>query len=65
MNFYAYISHVELGHEPLGTDGRMLFCLKTTRGAIKHVSRQWKAKWSLYTYSNFFDDSTFKLIQKG
>ena len=38
MKFYAYIPDKN-GDEPLGTENRILFELKTTQGAIKRSSR--------------------------
>ena len=65
MKFYAYIPTDE-GREPLGTEHNTLFELKTVKGAIKR-SRQslGSTNFRLYTYWNFYDDSTFKLVYKG
>lgn len=66
MKFYAYDSNVELRKERLGTDGKLLFDYKQYWRAIKHVERIFKGKnWSLYKYSNFYDDSTFRLLKRG
>jgi hypothetical protein len=66
MQFYAYNSHAELGNEPLGTDGKLLFELKTYSGAVRRVQHCFKnTPWNLYTYLNFYDNSTFKLVQRS
>ena len=61
MKFYAYKQDVGLGKEPLGTDGRMLFELKTVAGAIRRCRSYGYSR--LFSYSNFYDDGTFKEIE--
>jgi hypothetical protein len=63
MKFYAYLSELPLGKEPLGTAGKLLFELKTKKGAIKHCQRIWKEKkFHIYTYTNFYDNDTFRVV---
>lgn len=63
MKFYAYQGDYELGAEPLGTEGKLLFCLQTVRGAHNRVRRAWGRKpYRLYTYGDFFDNDTFKRV---
>ncbi len=63
MNFYVYPG----SEEPLGTEGRLVWRdLKTRSGAIRRARRIFKGKpFSLYTFTNFYDDSTFTCILKG
>jgi hypothetical protein len=64
MKFYAYIGKAELGKESLGTFGRHLFELKTTKGAIRHCKNYFNGKdFRLYVYSNFFNNKTFKEVR--
>lgn len=63
MKFYAYKGDYEIGHEPCGTEGKLMFELKTTRGAIKRVRGIFKSSpFKLYTYTNFYDDNTFRVV---
>ena len=63
--FYAYSGLYELGKEPCGSDGRMLFELKTTLGAVNRCARVFKDKpFMLYTYTNFYDNKTFRLVYR-
>lgn len=63
MNFYIYKGHAPLGQEPLGTENKNLWWdLKTVRGAIKRARRFFGNDFSLYTYTNFYDSSTFKQV---
>jgi hypothetical protein len=62
MKLYAYVPR-EDGTEPVGSSNRMLFELKTIRGAKNRCESIWKNKrYKIYTYYNFYDDSTFKLL---
>lgn len=62
MKFYAYIPR-EDGTEPMGTDHTTLFELKTIKGAIKRAGRSLNSLYfRLYTYQNFYDDKTFRLV---
>jgi hypothetical protein len=66
MRFYGYLGHDALGCEPLGTQGRHLKELKTIRGAIKHFTTWFNDKpFTLYSYGNFYDDETFRLVYKN
>lgn len=62
MKFYAYKGTAELGKEPLGTSGKMLFELKTVNGAIRRAVRLYGRSCTIYTYTNFYRDSTFRLV---
>jgi hypothetical protein len=61
--FYAYVPN-ENGKEPLGTFNKLLFELKTLRGAVNRCSKIFKKSYRLYTYTNFYDEKTFTLILK-
>jgi len=63
MNFYMYKGKDELGKEPLGTSGRHIWRdLKTVRGAITRARSLYGEDFTLYTFSNFYDDKTFKKV---
>lgn len=65
MNFYAYEPDKN-GNEPMGTEGRVLFELKTTRGAIRRAFRRFSGRpFRLYKYTNFYNDKTFTLIYEN
>ena len=63
MNFYVHPG----SEEPMGTEGRLIWRdLKTRRGAIRRARRIFKGKpFSLYIFTDFYDDSTFRCILKG
>lgn len=71
MNFYAYFVSGELkgdgkDDEPIGTANRMIWKdLKTVRGALNRIQRYLMADekaWKLFSFTNFYDDKTFKLV---
>lgn len=68
MKFYAYtpdkkIDYSELKNEPVGTFGKSMFELKTINGAINRCKRIFNNNpFILYSYTNFYNDKTFKLI---
>jgi len=62
MKFYAYIPTVD-GEEPVGTFSRVLFELKTVRGAKRRAERLLGSNYKLFQYTNFYDDKTFRRIQ--
>ena len=65
MDFYYYDSLVPLGKEGAGTQGKGMFHdLKTVKGAIRRLRSYGYKEFSLYTYTKFFDDKTFKLVHK-
>lgn len=62
MKFYAYIMDKD-GKEPFGTANRLLFTLKTINGATNRCFRIFKGKpYKLFSYTNFYDDKTFREI---
>ncbi len=61
MKFYAYKPTKE-GKEPLGSMNCILFELKTIRGAKARAKRNFKDNFKLFSYTNFYDDKTFKEI---
>lgn len=61
MKFYAYIP-TDTGKEPTGSDNRIIFELKTIKGAIKRAINSLGHTFQLHKYSNFYDDNTFQLI---
>jgi len=65
QNFYAYKGNEELGKESLGTEGRWIWKdLKTLRGAVKRMNALRYASFRIYTFWNFYDNKTFKLVYK-
>ncbi len=63
MRFYAHAGTSILGSEPCGSNGRFLFELKTTAGAIRRCRRVFGDEpFRLYSFSSFCDDSTFRLL---
>ncbi len=65
MRYYAYKGSFPLGEEPLGTDNRILFELKTHAGARRRARGQLGPEFRLYTFTNFYDDSTFEPVSGG
>ena len=63
VNYYGYISR-EDGSEPTGSEGRILFTLKTKSGAIKRCQRVLGKRFKLYTYTNLYNNNTHILIWK-
>jgi len=65
FKYYAYKGIMKLGDEPLGTDGKMMFELKTDIGAIRRVKRFWGCcGWTLTRYLNFYDPRTFYIVAR-
>jgi len=65
QNFYVYKGISELGQESLGTEGKHIWRdLKTLRGAIRRMRLYGYESFRIYTFSNFYDDKTFKLVYK-
>lgn len=65
MKFYIYNENVPLGSESLGSQGKMIIeDLKTLKGAINRAKRSGYTHFRIYTFSNFYDDSTFKEVYK-
>lgn len=63
MKFYAYKGHAALGEEPLGTNNKLLFELKTVRGAINRARVAFgNDDFSLFTYTNMYDNKTYHNI---
>jgi len=58
MKFYAY-KPTDKGTEPFGTQGRILFELKTRKGACRRAKRILGKDFRLFTYISFYDDKTF------
>ena len=67
MKFYVYAGDAELGNEPLGTACRYVWRdLKTIKGAIKRARKYFPGiKFTLYSFTEFYDDSTFRRILHG
>lgn len=61
MKFYAY-KPTSSGGEPMGTEHKLLFELKTIAGAHRRARRYLGKSYRLYTYTNFYADRTFKRV---
>ena len=65
QNFYAYKGDAELGKEPLGTEDRYVWKdLKTLKGAIDRMNSFGYKSFRIYTFADFYDNKTFKLVYK-
>lgn len=67
MKYYAYKTSTpyqkDMGDEPTGTFGRMLFELKTDAGAVRRCRRLWpNSSWKVYGYTNIYRDNTYFLV---
>ena len=66
MKFYAYLGNHLLGEEPLGSENKLMFELKTVKGAKNRCVRAFgKRPYVLFSYTNFYDNKTFKEIHRG
>ena len=64
MKYYAYKGRQPLGSETLGADNRMIISdLKTTNGAARRCKKAWGANFKLYSFTNFYDNNTFKELK--
>jgi len=61
MKFYAY-KPTKDGREPLGSDRRILFELKTIAGAHRRARSVLGSDYRLFRYTNFYDDKTFRRV---
>lgn len=61
MKYYAY-KLTDKGTEPMGTSGRILFELKTHKGAIRRALCVLGHNFRLFSYTNFYDDKTFREV---
>ncbi len=59
--YYAYKPD-DQGKEPMGTQNRLLFELKTDIGAIRRAIRPLGPSCRVFWYTNFYDDTTFRQI---
>ena len=62
MKFYGYEPDF-YGKEPVGSDHKVLFELKTVRGAVNKMQRlssNWLRGFALYSYTEFYNSSTFE-----
>lgn len=64
MKYYAYAGNYELGKEPLGTADKLLIWDLTAMWAIlRRCRRVFGMSFRLYSYTNFYDDKTFREIR--
>jgi hypothetical protein len=64
MKFYAYKGDYPFGKEPLGCDGRLIFELKTIRGALKRCYQYLGSPFKLFSFTNIYNDATFIEIKE-
>lgn len=63
MKFYGHIGNNKFGLEKCGTEGRGIKNFKTNQGAINYFKKWFNDKpFTLYSFTNFYKNSTFKLI---
>lgn len=62
MKFYSYKGHMPLGSEPCGTEGKSMDELKTVQGVVNRLRKCGWVDFNIYTYSNFYDRQSFKLV---
>ena len=63
-NFYLYNESVELGNERCGTLGKHIFrncTIGKVNNFVKHINY---IEYSIYSFTSFYDNSTFKLIKR-
>ena len=64
MGIYAYVGIEELGSERLGTFGRVVWRPEENMNCSKarvFMSNRYPGKsFTIYTFTNFYDDSTFQ-----
>ena len=65
MKFYAYAGNYNLDEVPCGTSGKILFELQTFAGAHRRARSMLGKTYRLYTYTNFYDDETFREVKGG
>ena len=63
MKFYAYKGKEPLGKEPLGSFNKQIIELKTVNGAKRRCINAWGSDYSLYSFTNIYDDKTFRQIK--
>ena len=65
MNYYMYDRDVELGTERLGTLGRHIDKEHNTPNYLIRTATKFNySQYRIYSFTNFYDDSTFKLVSK-
>lgn len=64
MNYYLYKGTAKLGNEQCGTEGRHIFFNCTIKKVINTLKELKYRHYSIYSFINFYDDNTFKLIKQ-
>lgn len=60
--YYAFKPD-DQGEEPMGTQNRLLFELKTDMGAIRRAGRVLGQTAKVFRYTDFYDGSTFQRVR--
>jgi len=63
MDFYIYNQNVPLGTEKLGTEGKAILRNCTIKKVFNLLKNRNYKEYSVYSFTNFYDDSTFKKIK--
>jgi hypothetical protein len=65
MNYYTYLGNEEIGREILGSEGKFINKnVKRFKQTATYKVIQKEDKFRVYTFSNFYDYKTFKLVMK-
>lgn len=63
VGFYAYRGSMPLDRSPVGTGEQSVYRdIKTAAGASRRAARRWPDGYSVYSFTNFYDDQTFRLV---
>jgi hypothetical protein len=63
MNFYSYKGVETLGNESAGSEGKHITKdLKTLKGVINRMKSLNYEHFKVYSFTNFYKNSTFKLL---
>jgi hypothetical protein len=63
MDFYIYNQNVPLGTEKLGTEGRAILRNCTIKKVKNLLKARKYTEYSVYSFTNFYNDSTFKKLK--
>lgn len=65
MNFYTYLGNEDLGKEALGSENRFINKnIKNIKKTIIYKIAQNAKCFRIYSFTNFYDNNTFRLIEK-
>lgn len=65
LQLYVYNESVPLGKERLGSEGKHIWRdLKTVQGAVGRANKLGYVEFSIYKFTNIYDDSTYSLAYR-